>query len=213
VPRQTRASWKGDHALSELFWLHDFFETLRQVSEPAGLALLYEGLEAKVERRIKGQLTDAEKSKRRVRWQSRVQRQAKARVRQAEVLFFRFLDGIGTFPKDPTPRWDDDLQGILSAWLRPVSLTASNPPGVPHLCMFGLRTFSRVRRRVLDAFVPAAGPRCYSHDLGAQPPSRGLFASCHTKVPFGNVEAINGNIRAMVCRGRGSRDHECPGSA
>jgi transposase len=36
----------------------------------------------------------------------------------------------------------------------------------------------------------------------------GLFAYCHTKVPFGKVEAINGNIRAMVRRGRGYRDHE-----
>jgi hypothetical protein len=28
------------------------------------------------------------------------------------------------------------------------------------------------------------------------------------KVPFGKVEAINGNIRAMLRRGRGYRDHE-----
>ncbi len=31
---------------------------------------------------------------------------------------------------------------------------------------------------------------------------------CHEKVPFGVVEAINGNLRAMLRRGRGYRDHE-----
>jgi hypothetical protein len=31
---------------------------------------------------------------------------------------------------------------------------------------------------------------------------------CHEKVPFGTVEAINGNIRAMLRRGRGYRDHD-----
>jgi transposase len=28
------------------------------------------------------------------------------------------------------------------------------------------------------------------------------------RIPFGKVEAINGNIRAMLRRGRGYRDHE-----
>jgi transposase len=36
----------------------------------------------------------------------------------------------------------------------------------------------------------------------------GILAYCHEKVPFGTVEAINGNIRAMLRRGRGYRDHE-----
>lgn len=36
----------------------------------------------------------------------------------------------------------------------------------------------------------------------------GILAYCHEKVPFGKVEAINGNIRAMLRRGRGYRDHE-----
>jgi transposase len=36
----------------------------------------------------------------------------------------------------------------------------------------------------------------------------GILAYCHEAVPFGKVEAINGNIRAMVLRGRGYRDHE-----
>lgn len=36
----------------------------------------------------------------------------------------------------------------------------------------------------------------------------GILAYCHEKVPFGVVEAINGNIRAMLRRGRGYRDHE-----
>lgn len=36
----------------------------------------------------------------------------------------------------------------------------------------------------------------------------GILAYCHHKVPFGVVEAINGNIRTMIRRGRGYRDHE-----
>ena len=36
----------------------------------------------------------------------------------------------------------------------------------------------------------------------------GVLNYCHEKVPFGVVEAINGNIRAMLRRGRGYRDHE-----
>jgi len=36
----------------------------------------------------------------------------------------------------------------------------------------------------------------------------GILSHCHHKVPFGVVEAINGNIRAMIRRGRGYRDHE-----
>jgi transposase len=35
----------------------------------------------------------------------------------------------------------------------------------------------------------------------------GILAYCHVKVPFGVVEAINGNIRAVLRRGRGYRDH------
>jgi Transposase len=31
---------------------------------------------------------------------------------------------------------------------------------------------------------------------------------CHEKVPFGTVDAIDGNIRALLRRGRGDRDHE-----
>lgn len=36
----------------------------------------------------------------------------------------------------------------------------------------------------------------------------GILADCHEKVPFGEVEAINGNFRAMLRRGRGYRDRE-----
>ena len=36
----------------------------------------------------------------------------------------------------------------------------------------------------------------------------GILAYCHEKVPFGVVEAINGNIRTVLHRGRGYRDHE-----
>jgi transposase len=35
----------------------------------------------------------------------------------------------------------------------------------------------------------------------------GIVAYCRHKVPFGLVEAINGNIRAAIRRGRGYRDH------
>lgn len=36
----------------------------------------------------------------------------------------------------------------------------------------------------------------------------GILAYCHHKVPFGVVEAINGNLRAIIRRGRGYTDHE-----
>lgn len=36
----------------------------------------------------------------------------------------------------------------------------------------------------------------------------GILAYCHHDVPFGVVEAINGNLRAIIRRGRGYRDHE-----
>jgi len=36
----------------------------------------------------------------------------------------------------------------------------------------------------------------------------GIIAYCRHKVPFGVVEAINGNLRSLIRRGRGYRDHE-----
>lgn len=36
----------------------------------------------------------------------------------------------------------------------------------------------------------------------------GILAYCRHRVPFGVVEAINGNLRALIRRGRGYRDHE-----
>lgn len=36
----------------------------------------------------------------------------------------------------------------------------------------------------------------------------GILAYCKHKVPFGVVEAINGNLRALIRRGRGYQDHE-----
>lgn len=36
----------------------------------------------------------------------------------------------------------------------------------------------------------------------------GILAYCKHKVPFGMVEAINGNLRSLIRRGRGYRDHE-----
>jgi transposase len=36
----------------------------------------------------------------------------------------------------------------------------------------------------------------------------GMLNYCHDQVPIGKVEAINGNIPAMLRRGRGYRDPE-----
>ncbi len=36
----------------------------------------------------------------------------------------------------------------------------------------------------------------------------GILSYCHHKIPFGVVEAINANIRSIIRRGRGYRDHE-----
>jgi transposase len=36
----------------------------------------------------------------------------------------------------------------------------------------------------------------------------GILSYCHHKIPFGVVEAINANIRSMIRRGRGYRDHD-----
>jgi transposase len=38
--------------------------------------------------------------------------------------------------------------------------------------------------------------------------NRRLLKACYLKVPFGVVEAINGNLRALIRRDRGYRDHE-----
>jgi hypothetical protein len=66
--------------------------------------------------------------------------------------------------------------------------------------------------RFLTAWVRALRwQRLPAFDKVAQLLSRhlaGILAYCHVKVPFGKVEAINGNIRAMIRRGRGYRDHE-----
>jgi hypothetical protein len=36
----------------------------------------------------------------------------------------------------------------------------------------------------------------------------GILAYCRHRVPMGVVEAINGNLTAIIRRGRGYRDHE-----
>ena len=36
----------------------------------------------------------------------------------------------------------------------------------------------------------------------------GILSYCRHKIPFGVVEAINANIRSVIRRGRGYRDHE-----
>ena len=73
-------------------------------------------------------------------------------------------------------------------------------------------TYEGAAWRFLTAWVRALrGQRLPAFDKVAQLLSRhldGILAYCHVKVPVGKVEAINGNIRAMLRRGRGYRDHE-----
>lgn len=73
-------------------------------------------------------------------------------------------------------------------------------------------TYEGAAWRFLTAWVRALRwQRLPAFDKVAQLLSRhldGILAYCHVKVPFGTVEAINGNIRAMLRRGRGYRDHE-----
>ncbi len=73
-------------------------------------------------------------------------------------------------------------------------------------------TYEGAAWRFLTAWVRALRwQRLPAFDKVAQLLSRhldGVLAYCHVKVPFGKVEAINGNIRAMIRRGRGYRDHE-----
>ncbi len=73
-------------------------------------------------------------------------------------------------------------------------------------------TYEGAAWRFLNTWIRALRwQRLPAFDKVAQLLSRhldGLFAYCHEKVPFGKVEAINGNIRAMLRRGRGYRDHE-----
>ena len=77
------------------------------------------------------------------------------------------------------------------------------------LCSY---TYEGAAWRCLTAWVHALRwQRLPAFDKVAQLLSRhldGILAYCHVKVPFGKVEAINGNIRAMLRRGRGYRDHE-----
>jgi len=73
-------------------------------------------------------------------------------------------------------------------------------------------TYEGAAWRFLTAWMRALRwQRLPAFDKVAQLLSRhldGILAYCHVKVPFGKVEAINGNIRAMLRRGRGYRDHE-----
>jgi transposase len=73
-------------------------------------------------------------------------------------------------------------------------------------------TYEGAAWRFLTAWMRALRwQRLPAFDKIAQLLSRhldGILAYCHVKIPFGKVEAINGNIRAMLRRGRGYRDHE-----
>jgi hypothetical protein len=55
-------------------------------------------------------------------------------------------------------------------------------------------------RVIMPAIIDQAGRQFNAHEANG-------VSRRHT-VPFGTVEAINGNIRAMLRRGRGYRDHE-----
>jgi len=65
---------------------------------------------------------------------------------------------------------------------------------------FFFRWRDSLRWQRLPAFLKLART-LYNH-------LEGILAYCHHKVPFGVVEAINGNIRAIIRRGRGYKDHE-----
>jgi hypothetical protein len=66
-------------------------------------------------------------------------------------------------------------------------------------------TYEGAASRFLTAWMRALRwQRLPAFDTVAQLLSRhleGILAYCHVKVPFGKVEAINGNIRAMLRRG------------
>jgi len=73
-------------------------------------------------------------------------------------------------------------------------------------------TYEGAARRCLTTWLPALRwPRLPAFQKLGRMLTRhldGILSYCHEKVPFGTVEAINGNIRAMLRRGRGYRDHE-----
>jgi transposase len=65
---------------------------------------------------------------------------------------------------------------------------------------FFTQWLSGLRWQRLPAFKKLARTLCTYLD--------GVLAYCRHKVPFGVVEAINGNLRALTRRGRGYRDHQ-----
>ena len=73
-------------------------------------------------------------------------------------------------------------------------------------------TYEGAARRFLTTWIGALrGQRLPAFQQFAgllQRRLNGILASCHEKAPFGMVEAINGNIRAVIRRSRGYRDHE-----
>jgi transposase len=64
-----------------------------------------------------------------------------------------------------------------------------------------LTIWLRALRWAAAAGLPGARPLLTRH-------LDGILNYCHDKAHFGTVEAINGNIRAMLRRGRGYRDDD-----
>jgi transposase len=67
-----------------------------------------------------------------------------------------------------------------------------------------LRFFDAWRRRLRWQRLPAFKKLARTIERHLE----GILNHCWHKVPFGVVEAINGNLRALIRRGRGYRDHE-----
>jgi len=87
-----------------------------------------------------------------------------------------------------------------AGWRAPSPLSAGRLIVVG--CRISLRLFASSSMRPTGGHI-AVQARLLSH--GAHDHSR---PRRHEQVPFGTVKAINGNIRAMLRRGRGYRDHE-----
>jgi len=73
-------------------------------------------------------------------------------------------------------------------------------------------TYERAALRFLDEWVPSLRwqrlPAFQKLALTLLNHLDGILAYCRHKVPFGVVEAINGNLRSLIRRGRGYQDHE-----
>jgi Transposase len=119
-----------------------------------------------------------------------------------------FEPGWGVASSSSTARTGD--RTACSSWLRS-SARSTSSPRTGSGCDYA---YEGAAWRSLTAWVRALRwQRLPAFDKVAQLLSRhldGILAYCHVRVPFGKVEVINGNIRAMIRHGRGYRDHENP---